>query len=302
MSQLPEFKQTPGDVVLPEKVALLGNEPRPLPRPGFVAEGLILAACAVHNLVAPAALPSAGLDSMWLIGLILGIAWSELAVLCAVLVFGEQRFWPRFFAVWAIGYGLALAFVIGIAMSDHYAPIGEIASVLACGLPLGALAAQSPLWAARIYLGWRVARPGHLQPPRPLSIGDIFGGTAIVAATVGAAKVVPIITESPAADYWIGWAFAGGLIALAGTIGVLPAMYLTFRRERAADGCIVLVIYAFVAGLVMLAIISAVSGSGPPSEVIVVLLVLLETFALCLWACGRLLRARGYRLILPGEC
>lgn len=267
-----------------------------------VALSLLYLGCLAFNGLAAVAIAQLRPEPIALVAMVFGVFWGQLAGLCGVIVFGEFRFWLRLLVVWALGCSLGLSFMTGFILIEGWpGDLGKVLRVILCGLPMVALATQLPLWAARFYLGWRIVRPtDNFQSPQPLSIGDIFNGTAVAALTVGAARFVPHDGFSDVA-FWTGWAIAVPSIAGISLISVLPALYLVLRLQQIAIGCIALPVYALVAAVVTLIVIGVVSQRAPDDEAIVVFPVMLLTYAAMLLGLLGLMRWRGYRLVFPSD-
>ncbi len=307
MSQLPELPQTypysPQPAVLPKRQLAADRPLLPLDRPpAIVWAAAIAIGCAAFNLLMPPIISSVGPEPLPLLALTLGMLVSQLAALSAVLVFGEARFWLRLLAVWAVGYGLALSFVAGVILVEGSSNVAEPIRIICCGLPLVALAVQTPLWAARLYCGWRIARPGQTAQQRPLSIGDILGGTAVAALTVGAVRFVAQNPRQADLGFWIGWGIAVPSIAGISLIAILPVIYFVLRVERVGLGCGLLIGYAAAAALIAMCGIGLVfSRSPPPTEFFFLLTMMIGTVASAHLGLLALIRGYGYRLIFPSD-
>ena len=304
MSELSRSPQTyPYD---PQPAAIPpGVDGKPWPRrehpPTFLVELGILAVCVAFNALMPCLISAIRPEPVPFIALTMGALISQLAALCALLVFGEFAFWQRLLVVWSVGYGLAMSFVTGIYLADGPPNFGEVLRVMFCGLPLVALAVQLPLWGARLYCGWRIARPDAAPNQRPLSIGDILSGTAIAAVTVG---LVRFVVDSPGSDssFWIGWAIAVPAIAGISLISILPAMFLILRLNRPLIGGAVLFGYAVLASIVtILGLAYFNRRTPPPREVFLIFPLMIGALASSLGGLLGLIRYQGYRLMFAGD-
>jgi hypothetical protein len=293
----------------PQAARLPKADWEPLAMPGpppFVLESAAVIACFCFNGLIPPVVTAIRPEPDALIAMAVGVFATQMSVLCTVLVFGDGRLWLRLAGVWAIGYGLAVTFLGSLFLSERgISQKAEAFRALICSLPLVALAVQIPLWAVYYYFGWRIGRPGEVKPSRPLSIGDIFLGTAIAAATLGAVRFAPDQRTAADPGFWLAWTIAVPSLAGVSLISVLPALYLTLRIAQPAIGCVTLFIYALVAAAVTLFAIhsiSAMTRSGPPpAEMTVVFPVMFSSFAVTLFGAFSLARWRGLRLIFPSD-
>jgi hypothetical protein len=316
MDELSTSRQTPAaNMAVKDGAYPYAPQPATIPRPApyepdwpdsleahawFPLTGVYVA-CLGFNFLMPVVISNLRPEPNLLVAVAFGTFASQLAALCALVVFGEWNFWGRVAAIWAIGYSLGLAFLFGIGVSEGPPDLDEVVLGLFCALPLVMLAAQLPLWAARFYFGWQVRRRQSPAEARPLSIGDIFCGTAVAAVTVGLVRFVPAGASGPDLNFWIGWAVAVPSIAGISLIAVLPAMYLVLRQARPAAACLLLGGYAMVAAAATLMVITTVGRQRLDDELLVLFPVGFVTFAMVLFGMLWLVRSCGYRLLFAGE-
>jgi len=227
------------------------------------------------------------------------------------------------FVAWALGFAIAFA-------SEATPPqIPVLWGAVLCSLPLVGLAGQLPLWPLRTHLGWRVenrawkgsgvfggqrvSKMETLSPPKtpdparlPLSIRDILLGTVVTAVTLAGVRLVAAIVDAERgmqldAGYWLGWGMAVLIIATVSLLAFLPALWLLLRHRDTGQAMGLWLGYAGVACFVMLAIMASLLRGGPGPEPFVGLVCLMSSFALGLAVPLLLVRARGWRLILPGD-
>jgi hypothetical protein len=238
---------------------------------------------------------------------LIGAIGAQAALLSAVLVFGNGRFWARFACCWAVGallWSCWAAGLLSLAILDRRGWSSQWREWLwfgALALPLAALAVQAPLWLARGYLGWRLMSPrtAHI-PDRALSIRDFFIGTVVVAVSVTCARVAQPISADASA-YWFAWAIALGCFAGVGLLGIVPALLAMFRLPDWRIGVFLLVLYGLVAGAAVIGTLTAIFGSpGGPSpqwQLLSIVLVFVSLGA-CLGIAMKVARDLGFQLVI----
>jgi len=174
----------------------------------------------------------------------------------------------------------------------------------ALSLPLLALAIHSPLWFFRAYLRWELRRASTYHSiSRPLSTGDYFVGTSVVAASVTLARLAPQ-REWLNPLFWDTWATVFACVAGASLVSVIPAMLLMFWRRdwRLGYGC--LLSYSLFAGLLTIGVSAIIDpvfrGFVWPGELwhIIGILIVFVGFAAFLGAGMKAARDLGYELVL----
>jgi hypothetical protein len=270
-----------------------------------VAAGSLFGFCLLFNGVVPFVLnkiENNGHFAEVLGGLAVGIFAVQFGALSCWLVFGEARFWLRLPIAWLLGYSLGFTFLVSISWEQHYISLKDELRTFLCATPLVALAAQLPLWGAKTYFRWRIARPAEsLAPVRPLSIGDILVGTAVTALTVAAVRFIPHIDPQDS-SFWAGWAIAVPAVAGISFITILPALFFVLRIEDKWLGNMVYVCFAVLAIGVTLGIIGYVNRkSPPPTEAWIAMCTLFPSMAASLFGLLHLFRWLGHRLVFPGD-
>jgi len=259
-----------------------------------------------------------------------GLFPAQAGTLTLWLVWGPGSFVRRLAIHWLAALALFTAWAMGIAIAfGSDGPAQELPRVwgtVLCSLPLVSLAGQLPLWLLRTHLGWRVERlegeaqreprlggslalpHGPLPPARqPLSIRDILLGTVVTAVTLAGVRLVAAMVDADRgmgqldAGYWLAWGIAVLIIAAISLLGFLPALWLLLRHRDTGQAMGLWLGYAAVACFVMLVFMASLFGGGPSPEPFVGLVCLLSSFALGLAVPLLLVRARGWRLILPGD-
>lgn len=258
--------------------------------------GLVIV-CSLTNLVMVPLVD--GLDMpIIVVGLVYGVLLAQVSMLSLWTVWSERPVWLRVVLGTLLAEILLACFLMGIAMNNP-ADFHDIARVMMCSLPLVLLCVQAPLWALRIYAGWRIAPAHGISQPQPLSIGQILLATATVA---GAVSLVRLASDEPAfyESAWIAWVVAAPSIAGVSLITLPVALYLVLRWERTTSGLFLLWGYATAAIIVVIIVAPLAFGAPIRGEQAVGLFVALYTFAGLLWLLLRVVRAWGYRLVTRG--
>lgn len=233
---------------------------------------------------------------------------AQFGILPAWLVWGERPFWQRLVMHWALALGLTLVWLLGFAFAvaadgppmPPPVMLRELASSLLY-LPAISLGIEAPLWATRFFFGWRICRADQAQvAARPLGIRDFLWGMAIISAVLASVRAADAFSFAPGrADTWIGVAMMMGFTGLVSTLAVLPLAWCILRFKDPGQAVGLIVVYVFVAGVVALAIVTAMGG-GPPADglLVAVLFVFLGSMAGAISGAFGLARARGYRLLI----
>jgi hypothetical protein len=170
--------------------------------------------------------------------------------------------------------------------------------VLLC-LPLLSLAAQTPLWAMRIWFRWRIAHRDEIPSPpfRPLRIGDLLMATAVVAMALAAVRISQSINDSSGNDTIVGLTIAALVVMVVSAITILPVVLATLYARRllmalalalAADAAVIVV---YVALMVI------IGGARLNWEVFVVMPILAAVYFASLTGPMLIARRLGYRLL-----
>ena len=140
----------------------------------------------------------------------------------------------------AWGLGVILAETMNnFAYVDWYA-----IRALMC-LPLLAVAIQSPLWAAKYLLGWKIVAPWHYlekMPDRTFRIADLLIAMAIGAVALSAAQLgAP--SDSPTEEFLIPVAITAVVLALVSLVTTIPVLFATLRPKRIGWALVLLMLY-----------------------------------------------------------
>jgi hypothetical protein len=268
---------------------------------GLAGIGLVFA---VSNLVVCPLLEMIG-RSNWsaLPALILmGAVLAEGGLLSTILVFSDGSFWWRAAGCWLAGLFLWVCWAVGLAWASARGPQGYLGECLQLGglsLPLAALAVQSPLWFARTYSGWRLAkRQVRATSGLPLSIGDCFVGTAVVAISFALARLARPAGWSPV-EYWRGWSIIFPCFACGSLLSVVPAILLTFRVRSWPLAFGLLMLYALVVATLAVYVVNAVAPGGRPQAFEnVSLMTMFLSLAVFMGAGMQVVRDCGYSLVI----
>ncbi len=240
-----------------------------------------------------------------------GLMAAQAGALPFWLVFGRESFLARLVVFWAAAVGLFACWGVGLLVwqqtSSHRFSSLEVVHFFVLSLPLAALAIQLPLWPLKLYFGWSLVCHGEMKPApsdRPLAISDYLLGTALVAISVGLARLAPDRLESA---FWLAWLIFAASVAGTSLVSVVPAMLLMLRPTGGRRGAAFMLAYALGAAGITVIITAAVnpnfrrqlSSSSQWWELVGGLLVFLA-FAAGLSGAMLATRALGYRLTFGG--
>ena len=198
------------------------------------------------------------------------------------------------YGAWALGHAASIA---GRgSLHDRY--WGYVLTGLLC-LPLLSIAIQSPLWLARIWLGWRVghrANPFRGSEVEAFRIRHLLGATAVVALALSAVRL-SVPDDVPSKEpFLVGFAIAALVTAAVSLFTTLPAVAATLCARRLWLTLPVLLFLDVAALLGIVVILSAVFGEWPSVEILVGLAVVVGSFFACLTGVMLVVRGLGYRL------
>ncbi|NQT15363.1 MAG: hypothetical protein HQ582_21585 [Planctomycetes bacterium] len=166
-------------------------------------------------------------------------------------------------------------------------------------LPLLAIATQSPLWLARIWLRWRIEhREGPFPPSEvePFRIRDLLAATAALALALSAIRLgMPEDIPSEEA-FLIGFAIAALVAAAVSLFTTLPVVAAALRTRRALMTLPAILLVHVAALLGVFVILSAVFQEWPPAWVYVGIVAMGFGFFACLAGVLLVARGLGYRL------
>ena len=235
----------------------------------------------------------------------LGILLAQFGILPAWLVWGERPFWQRLLIHWVLATALMMAWTMGVLMAVSAQGNGpppkafEIMAILCLCLPGVSLGMEAPLWATRLLFGWRLRRQDSAgDVPRPLGISDFLWGMAVISASLAALRCAAAVAGGPdASEVWVGAAIAVGSASLASLLVMLPLTWCILRLEAVETGVVFVVVYTLLAGVVILAILLAISGGfGNDALPVAALFLFLASLSASVSAGLRVARRAGDRL------
>ena len=270
-------------------------KPWPALAAGFIA------VCCMNNLMA-GPLIDAFHEPPSLIGFVFGMLLTQIAALSLWTVWSERPVWQRQLCGMLLAEVLLAFFLVGIGSTapGPRSNFVEVARAMACSLPLILLAVQMPLWALRIYAGWRIVLPASdAQPPGHLSIRDILQATVVVAVAV---SLLRLASDDPEffEVAWIAWAVALPCIAAASLLALPEALFIVLRWERPIHGLYAIWAYATVAIFIVLVIGATFFRVRIPGEEVIVTFVTIYVLAGFWWILLRVVRSGDYRLVTGG--
>jgi len=232
-----------------------------------------------------------------------GIICAQVGLVATWGVFSAAAFRRRVAVSAALGVIFYGSFALGVLTANQFTPGGpppEVLLVFMMFCPIIFFAVQAPLWSARIWLRWEVARLNQAPSGSyrcATGIKDFVWGMA--AASVALALVnfsthlLP--AEEPAEAILAAVASMSGVAAAASSATMLPLLFFTLGTRRIAAGvagvalwcgCVVAIL-AGGSGLLR-------GGLSPGTRTAISLFV--GAFVAVLCTCLLLARSQGYRL------
>jgi hypothetical protein len=229
----------------------------------------------------------------------MGCTMAQGCLLAAWLAWGDQPFWQRLLRHWIVAAILYLIWMAGLALGQP-SQFGQLSLMVGLSVPLISIAAQLPLWMARLMFGWRLVRgEGHDGTRHPrLSIRGLMTATVVVALALALARLAPSPDGKPIGLLWVIMFCAATAVS---TITLLPVSPLLMRTRQFGHGVLFASLYAaFWIALPLLSVLVAWSrGLFPPLPLPVLIglsfLVLSCTTTVILAAAAA--RSSGYQLI-----
>jgi hypothetical protein len=240
----------------------------------------------------------AGIAASWFFALV-GCTLAQGNLLAAWLVWSEGPFLRRLLLHWGVAGLLCWLWIAGLAFSARQHDSAMVGSIVVLAVPLVSIAAQLPLWIARLAFGWRIVRQVSevsTIDEEPLTIRGLMLATLLVAVAFGLARLMPNIPRGKEAA--LGPPLL--LTAAISTIAMLPAGRLLLGMRRLGHALTWSVVYAaLLIGLVGVVVelqIRFAPSSLAPYFAYVWLSSLMLGFAATLMLTGIVARAFGYRL------
>ena len=193
------------------------------------------------------------------------------------------------------------AWILGMILSDglgiHRQIEWEVIRGVLC-LPLLALAIQSPLWAAKYWLEWRIMLSSSDCEPtesRAFGIRDLLIATAIGASVLSAARLaVPL--DTPTEQFLLPMVLIAVVLAFVSLSTTIPVVLAALHVRRIEWTIAALLLYcpAFT-----IATISVIIVIGPQDTLLLRLALasLAGSYLLGLAACMLVARGFGWRLV-----
>jgi hypothetical protein len=238
----------------------------------------------------------------------MGAIGAEGALHAIWCVLAPLRFAKRLAVGVQVGLALYCAWALGLAVvvSRYGQPDGDYWEILVIGLaclPLPVIASQSPLWLARIWLGWRVAHrgdPSGGSDVEPFRIRDLLAAIGVVALALSAPQL-PVLDDARAREVLLlglaTCALMAGGISLLTTLAVVVA---TLRPRRAWVGLLALapvLLLALAIPVGFVATMSEIEEVPIPTLVYVNAASLGASYFVCLAGVMLVVRGLGYRLV-----
>ena len=280
----------------------LSDQPPPAPR---ISAAWLIVPCLACDALIASLLGVLGPSSPWYVVTLayamIGCMLAQGNLLAAWLAWSNGPVVYRLVRHWGIALGLYLIWLLGmLAYRGGQVEIPVIKTTLF--MPLVMLAAQIPLWVARLWFGWRLVREGTSDAysfDSPLTIRDLL----VVTFVVGGSLALPRLDPVPSIKHDLE--FLSILISFAlviSSIMLLPAGALlmrmhSFRRGLAWNCC-----YVFALVALLWAGVSYKLRILPLLFYVIDLPPILLTFAATVMLAAAIARCRGYRLAGRHDC
>jgi len=290
-----------GEAVLAHGVdAVSLTTPRPHLAP-FAVLGLLLAG--FNCLAFPVALV-VGPGHALVATVSAGVVAAQVGLVATWGVFSSAPFLRRVGISALSGFLLFACFAFGVLVVNSVAPRELVSGIpmLLLMCPLFFSAVQLPLWAARTWLRWEVAKLD--QAPRgsyaiPTRIKDFVWGTAAGSVVLALAKLAPHTLPAgegdPPHELMIGFAIMSTVAAGASTV-ILPPLIFTMLGARRPATALVGVALWYATGLAVLLGANTLATGGLSAGSLTFCLLLTGTFTAVMCSGLLLVRGQGYRL------
>jgi hypothetical protein len=239
-----------------------------------------------------------------MVGLLMGTIAGQGGLLAIWAVLGPQRWIVRLPATFLAALALFGALMLGFATSyPGPAEWDEMAESLLM-MPIVLLAAQFPLWIVRLVLGCRIvpARAESAQSAKGLrqfGMEHLLGATAIVALALGLASLG--LRDSSVGqidlEVWAFLAVACLLVAVWSMFSTLPCLWAAWVAKNKAGAAWALAAYTVVMTMLLIVIVSTVTGEAPPAEAVFTLLASHGALVGVMFGTLHVVRACGYVLV-----
>lgn len=244
-----------------------------------------------------------GPDGEWAFAIVVGAFLAQFAILPAWLAWGTRPYWQRMLIHWCSAALLSAALVLGLVCTEFGSTrlrlsriVEDIAPVILM-LPLISLGVETPLWFARLVFGWRLVRPGSLLAvPKKLAIRDFLAGMSVVGIALGAARLAMSVGSATDFDFWLPWAIAVAVAAVASAL-TLPLMaWALLRLEDVRGGAAVVAVYGLAVYCLLAIILAILVGRANSLRPFGALFLCQASFTGVIAASFSLARRAGYRL------
>jgi GAF domain-containing protein len=232
----------------------------------------------------------------------MAVIGAQMALQAVWCVFAPYRLTGRITGAVVMVTVLPTAWILGVLLAEtmyNFADVDWYAIRALMCLPLLAVAIQSPLWAAKCVLGWRVVAPWHYleeMPDRKFGIRDLLIAMAIGAAVLSAAQL-GASPNSSVEEFLVPVAISAVVLALVSLVTTIPVFIATMRPKRIGWPLVLLLFYGAV--LTFATIVAFVFVTQRNTGAIVAgLATMAYGFFVSLTACMLLFRALGWRLQL----
>jgi hypothetical protein len=271
-----------------------------------------LVVCGLANFAVAPLMDEFGPDEWGALFVYSCFGWNlaQVGLLSVAMTLGHESFLRRLTICWALALLLLLLWIAGAATSIHLGrlielPLDREGRMLTVGMPVIFLAAQVPLWIARIYFGWRFVQPLPTDPAAAptspsegkLSLRDLFITTALISVVLGLGRLIATSPRvSSGADLWIPLALAALASTVISLITTLPLLRI-MSLPHSLPVCLALAIgYTLLAGGIVVSLLLTSIGLNVRAWYTVGVITTIANFALGMLLGLSCLRAMGWIL------
>ncbi len=244
-----------------------------------------------------------------LIGAFLGGVLAQGGLIAIWAALGTPVYWPmRQLQALLLALLACWCLWIGVGMSEAPPMMLREAARGGAFVPLMLLAAQLPLWAARMAPGWRIARGtvGHADEERAgrqFGVFDLLLATAVVAVALGFARLGLWLKPDDSIPAVVAVAFLG--VAILSAFTSLPCAWSALGASDQGAGCAAIVLYSVALTILVFSVPAAIVGGGSIEALVVFLMTCfavtgsMHSVLLVFRDCGYRLQSCSPRSIAP---
>lgn len=237
-------------------------------------------------------------DLPYLMFVLAGCVAAQAPLLSAWLVWGNGPLWRRLAFHFSVAGVLATFGLIGMLPVVYPSEGVQGPLMVGLSLPTVSVAVSAPLWAMRVFFGWRIVREEQMAVPDVrITIVEFFIGMTIVAVALTIARLGMEVGDLPRPEeYWVAIGAISGAAMAAAALLELPGVWIAMRLRPAASALAVGAIMS-LPWLVIVIFWTVAEGRIPDGRFVAAGFLLLQSFGFTTAAAFWIARAAGYRLV-----